>query len=76
MANKIGEYMERHSVKFIKGTVPHTIEALPDGKKRVVWKSPIEGQPDCEDTFDTVMLAIGRSSDTKNLGIDEVGIKT
>jgi pyruvate/2-oxoglutarate dehydrogenase complex dihydrolipoamide dehydrogenase (E3) component len=28
-----------------------------------------------EDTFDTVLFAIGRSADTKNLGLEEVGVK-
>lgn len=28
-----------------------------------------------EDTFDTVMLAIGRYPDTKNLGLEDLGIK-
>lgn len=64
VAEKIGEYMARHGVKFIRGTVPHHVEATADNKRRVVWKSPEDDKVDVEDVFDTVMLAIGRTSDT------------
>lgn len=37
MANKIGEYMERHGVKFIRGTIPSDIKQEGE-KKRVFWK--------------------------------------
>lgn len=67
--------MARHGVKFIRGTVPHHVEATEDNKRRVVWKSPEDNSTDVEDVFDTVMLAIGRTSDTKKIGIEELGIK-
>lgn len=35
--------MERHGVKFIRGSVPHAIEETPEKKRRVVWKNPTEG---------------------------------
>lgn len=76
IAEKIGEYMARHGVKFIRGTVPHHVEATADNKRRVVWKSPENDQADVEEVFDTVMLAIGRTSDTKKIGIDALGIHT
>lgn len=67
--------MERHGVKFIRGSVPHGLEATEDGKRKVTWKSA-ETKEDVTDVFDTVMLAIGRSSDTKKIGIEAVGVKT
>lgn len=82
--------MSRHGVKFIRGSVPHVIEGRTDGKKRVVWKqqqqSPVSAEDskegveshkvevNVEDVFDTVMLAIGRVSDTKKIGLEAIGI--
>ncbi|EGR29300.1 thioredoxin and glutathione reductase family protein, putative [Ichthyophthirius multifiliis] len=73
MANKIGEYMERHGVKFIRGTIPSDIKQEGE-KKRVFWKDA-NGQTQ-SDVYDTIMLAIGRSSDTQNIGLEQLGIKT
>lgn len=68
--------MARHGVKFIRGTVPHHVEATADNKRRVVWKSPEDGKTDVEDVYDTVMLAIGRTSDTKKIGLEALGVAT
>lgn len=68
--------MARHGVKFIRGTVPHHVEATADNKRRVVWKSPEDGKTDVEDVYDTVMLAIGRTSDTKKIGLESLGVQT
>lgn len=76
IAEKIGEYMARHGVKFIRGCVPHGIEECAEGKRKVTWKSPENKDEDVSDVFDTVMLAIGRSSDTKKIGLEAIGVKT
>lgn len=68
--------MARHGVKFIRGTVPHHVEATADNKRRVVWKSSEDGKTDVEDVYDTVMLAIGRTSDTKKIGLESLGVQT
>jgi thioredoxin reductase (NADPH) len=72
IAEKIGEYMEGHEVKFIKQAVPTSITVNSEGKKVVTYK---QGEDEIEDQFDTVLFAIGRSADTKGLNLDEVGVK-
>lgn len=73
MANKVGEYMEEHGMRFIKNAVPTEIKVNSEGKKVVTYK---QGEDEIEDTFDTVLFAIGRSADTKGLDLDKVGVKT
>jgi pyruvate/2-oxoglutarate dehydrogenase complex dihydrolipoamide dehydrogenase (E3) component len=73
IANKIGDYMEKTGVKFIKKSVPIEITLNSEGKKVVKYQ---QGTEVIEDTFDTVLFAIGRSADTQNLGLETVGIKT
>lgn len=73
MANKVGEYMQEHGMRFIKNAVPTEIKANSEGKKVVTYK---QGEDEIEDTFDTVLFAIGRSADTKGLDLDKVGVKT
>lgn len=38
IANKIGDYMEGHGVKFIKQAVPTSITVNSEGKKVVTYK--------------------------------------
>lgn len=59
MANKIGDYMEKTGVKFIKQAVPIKITLNSSGKKVVTFK---QGDDEIEDVFDTVLFAIGRSA--------------
>ena len=73
LANKIGDYMEGQGVKFLKKSVPTAITKNSAGKKVVTFK---QGDDEIEDTFDTVMFAIGRSADTEGLALDKVGVKT
>jgi len=76
LANKIGEYMERHKVKFIREAIPVKIEKTADDKRLVSWAAKETDKPIGTDTFDTVLLAVGRNADTKNLGLEKVGVKT
>lgn len=73
IANKIGDYMEKTGVRFIKKAVPIEVTLNSEGKKVVKFQ---QGSDIIEDTFDTVLFAIGRSADTHNLGLESVGIKT
>ena len=54
-------------MKFIRGSVPSNILLSENGKKRVTWKI---GNEEHSDEFDTILLAIGRYADTKNLGLE------
>lgn len=70
MANRIGKYMEDNcGIKFIKGFVPESLEVLENGKRLVKWDG---GK---SEEFDTVLLAIGRTADTKNLNLEAVGVR-
>ncbi|XP_060050307.1 thioredoxin reductase 1, cytoplasmic isoform X4 [Erinaceus europaeus] len=76
MAQKIGEHMEEHGIKFIKQFVPikvEQIEAGTPGRLRVVAKSTRSDET-IEGEYNTVLLAIGRDSCTRNLGLETVGV--
>jgi thioredoxin reductase (NADPH) len=73
IANKIGAYMENQGIRFIKSAVPTEISLNSQGKKVVVYK---QGEDEIEDTFDTVLFAIGRSADTHLLNLPAVGVQT
>jgi pyruvate/2-oxoglutarate dehydrogenase complex dihydrolipoamide dehydrogenase (E3) component len=66
MSNKVGDYMEKTGVKFIKKAVPIKIELNSEGRKVVTYK---QGEDEIEDVFDTVLFAIGRGAETKNIGL-------
>ncbi|CAD8131219.1 unnamed protein product [Paramecium sonneborni] len=72
MAERIGEFMKIQGTKFIRGTIPNSIEDV-EGKRLVKWL--LNGQEQ-SDVYDTVLLAIGRSADTQNLGLEQVGVQT
>ncbi|XP_034499417.1 thioredoxin reductase 1, cytoplasmic isoform X3 [Ailuropoda melanoleuca] len=77
MANKIGEHMEEHGVKFIKQFVPikvEQIEAGTPGRLRVVAKSTSSDET-IEGEYNTVLLAIGRDACTRKIGLETVGVK-
>uniref|UniRef100_A0A8C8RTA7 Thioredoxin reductase 1, cytoplasmic n=1 Tax=Pelusios castaneus TaxID=367368 RepID=A0A8C8RTA7_9SAUR len=77
MANKIGEYMEQHGVKFIKQFVPTKIEQIKEGtpgKLKVVAHSTDGGEV-IEGEYNTVLLAVGRDACTRTIGLDKVGVK-
>lgn len=73
MANRIGSYMENHGTKFIKGAVPVKLEKPdPNGKIIVTYQ---QGTNTLTDEFDTVLFAIGRYALTKELNLDNAGVK-
>ncbi|XP_064422400.1 thioredoxin reductase 3 [Latimeria chalumnae] len=77
MANKAGEYMETHGVKFIRRFVPTKIEQLEagtPGRLKVTAKST-EGGEIVDGEYNTVLIAIGRDACTGKIGLDKVGVK-
>mmetsp|Transcript_1343 Transcript_1343/g.1652 ORF Transcript_1343/g.1652 Transcript_1343/m.1652 type:complete len:621 (+) Transcript_1343:166-2028(+) len=68
-ADKIGSYMEDHGLKFKKEVVPKKLEKVDGGRIHVTFSD------DTQDVYDTVLVAIGRSADTKNIGLENVGIE-
>lgn len=78
MAELAGKWMEDHKVKFIKKHVPTKVELVEEGPPRrlkVEYKSTETGEI-ASDEFNTVLFAIGRDPDTKQLGLDKAGVKT
>jgi thioredoxin reductase (NADPH) len=69
-ADQIGTYMQDHGVKFKKEVVPTKLEQVEGGRIQVTFSDGTQ------DTYDTVLVAIGRSADTQKLGLDLAGIQT
>ncbi|CAJ0958454.1 unnamed protein product [Ranitomeya imitator] len=76
MADKIGEHMEEHGVKFIKHFVPTKIEQIEAGTpgKLKVTSQSTDGREITEE-YNTVLLAIGRDACTRKIGLDIPGVK-
>ncbi|XP_015719952.1 thioredoxin reductase 1, cytoplasmic [Coturnix japonica] len=77
MANKIGEYMEEHGVKFIREFVPIKVEQIEEGtpgRLKVTAKSTKDDQI-IEEEYNTMLLAIGRDACTRKIGLDKAGVK-
>ncbi|XP_036101313.1 thioredoxin reductase 3 isoform X3 [Molossus molossus] len=77
MAEKVGSYMEQHGVKFLRKFIPVMVQQLEKGspgKLKVVAKST-EGPETIEGIYNTVLLAIGRDSSTRKIGLEKIGVK-
>lgn len=73
MANRIGTYMSNQGVRFIRESIPTKFTKTDSGRILVEYQSG-DNQRLTEE-FDTVLLAIGRLADTKNIGLEQVGVK-
>lgn len=73
-AEIIGDYMQNHGTKFIRQAVPKEIKKLDDGKLQVTYTMR-EDNSEHTDVFDTVLAATGRYPDTKDLGLENAGVK-
>ncbi|KAM6161527.1 thioredoxin reductase 3 isoform 2-T2 [Erethizon dorsatum] len=76
MAEKVGSYMEQHGVKFLRKFTPVTVQQLEKGspgKLKVSAKS-MEGAETIEDVYNTVLLAVGRDSCTRKIGLEKIGV--
>uniref|UniRef100_A0A8C0W8X8 thioredoxin-disulfide reductase (NADPH) n=1 Tax=Castor canadensis TaxID=51338 RepID=A0A8C0W8X8_CASCN len=77
MAEKVGSYMEQHGVKFLRKFIPMMIQQLEKGspgKLKVLAKST-EGPETIEGVYNTVLLAIGRDSCTRKMGLEKIGVR-
>ncbi|XP_069906101.1 thioredoxin reductase 3 isoform X1 [Oryctolagus cuniculus] len=77
VAEKVGSYMQQHGVKFLRKFVPVMVQQLEKGspgKLKVTAKST-EGPETIEGVYNTVLLAIGRDSCTRNIGLEKIGVR-
>jgi pyruvate/2-oxoglutarate dehydrogenase complex dihydrolipoamide dehydrogenase (E3) component len=76
MANIIGDYMEKHEIKFIRGSVPVEITKIKEGEPgELLVKYKNDKGEIVEEIYNTVVLAVGRDPCTKDLDLDKVGVK-
>lgn len=74
MANLVGKYMkETTKIKFIESATVDSIEATPEGRKKVNYRFS-SGESGCEE-YDTVLYATGREIDTDNLLSGSLGVQ-
>nr|XP_040060419.1 thioredoxin reductase 3 isoform X1 [Gasterosteus aculeatus aculeatus] len=77
MANRAGEHMEEHGVKFLRKYVPVKVEELEagtPGRLKVTSKST-ETDEVIEGEYNTVLIAVGRDACTDKVGLDKIGVK-
>ncbi|XP_033113803.1 thioredoxin reductase 1, cytoplasmic-like [Anneissia japonica] len=74
IAERIGLHMEKHSVKFIKKTVPTRIERLKEGTPPSLRVFYNEDGAEKHLDVNTVLMAIGRDACTTGIGLDKVGV--
>mmetsp|Transcript_24607 Transcript_24607/g.59226 ORF Transcript_24607/g.59226 Transcript_24607/m.59226 type:complete len:384 (-) Transcript_24607:388-1539(-) len=74
MANKIGDYMEQHGTKFLRGFTPTRCDKQEDGKLKVTYQPKAGGEAQTV-VVDTLLLAIGRIPETRWLNLDKIGVK-
>lgn len=76
MAERIGSYMEKHGVKFIRGAVPTAIEKIEEGSPGLlkVTAKTTEGE-EVTGEYNTVVVAIGRDPCTSTIGLDKLDVK-
>ncbi|KAM5169916.1 thioredoxin reductase 1, cytoplasmic [Mantella aurantiaca] len=76
MANKIGEHMEEHGVKFIREYVPTKVEQIEAGAPgRLKVTSHSADGTEIVEEYNTVLLAIGRDACTRKIGLNIPGVK-
>ncbi|XP_036383029.1 thioredoxin reductase 2, tandem duplicate 2 [Megalops cyprinoides] len=73
MANLVTDYMESYGTKFAWKCVPKKVEKLSSGALQVTWED-IGSRREEQDTFDTVLWAVGRAPETKMLNLEKVGV--
>ena len=76
MAEKVGAYMAKKGVRFLRPCVPTKIEKIRDGQPGLYRVTSSDGvKHNIVDEYNTVLFAIGREPCTKGIGLEEVGVK-
>jgi len=69
-ADRIGNYMKGHGVKFNMGVTPSKLERVQDDRIKVTFSDGTNG------VYDTVLSAVGRTADTAKLDLESVNVAT
>ncbi|KAH8314991.1 hypothetical protein KR074_012490 [Drosophila pseudoananassae] len=75
MAELVASSMEERGIPFLRKTVPLSVEKQDDGKLLVKFKN-VETGEEAEDTYDTVLWAIGRKGLVDDLNLQNAGVTT
>ena len=74
VAEKIVKYMGEHGTRFLRDSQPTTFEKQEDGKIKVTFENTMFGNT-FEETFDTVVCAVGRDAVTEGLDLPAAGVE-
>lgn len=74
IASKLGSYMEAHGMKFMRECIPTKFSKSDNGKILVEYHDSKTNEIKTEE-YDTCLMAIGRTADTKNLGLENINVK-
>ncbi|KAJ1490556.1 hypothetical protein T484DRAFT_1884036, partial [Baffinella frigidus] len=73
-AERIKADMQASGTRFVEKCVPVSIEAMPDGQRKVTYEN-VDTKARHVDYFETVMFAVGREPVTKELNLENAGVK-
>jgi len=75
IAGLIGDYMENHGIRFLRGQVPVKVELIEQGTpNRLKVTSVNDAGETTEEEYNTVLFAIGRDACTSTIGIEKAGV--
>ncbi|XP_057562886.1 thioredoxin reductase 3 isoform X3 [Hippopotamus amphibius kiboko] len=77
MAERVGASLQQLGVRFLRKFVPVEVQQLEKGspgRLKVVAKST-EGAETVEGVYNTVLLAVGRDSSARNIGLEKIGVR-
>lgn len=75
MSALVTDYMASHGTRFLRGCIALQVKRLLDNQLQVTWKELSSGR-ESADTFNTVLWAVGRIPETRNLNLEKAGIRT
>ncbi|XP_033748831.1 thioredoxin reductase 2, mitochondrial-like [Pecten maximus] len=74
LANLVTDYMENNGTRFLKQCIPLGVVKNGEGKLEVTYQDGNGNQ--IQETFDTILMAIGRYSVTGKLNLQQIGVVT
>ncbi|XP_047674952.1 thioredoxin reductase 2, tandem duplicate 2 [Tachysurus fulvidraco] len=74
MSRLVTDHMEAHGTRFCWSCVPEKVEKLPSGLLQVTWRDT-RRQEERQDTFSSVLWAVGRAPESTTLNLQHVGVQ-